>query len=139
MHFADVRDAADAIARAMLLPRPRPVYHLVGTVSTLNAFFCAVAAAAGMRRTWRVLPTWVMLAAARLNHRLGSPLHVLPDPVVIEMAGHHWDHRSRYAEAEFGYASRAPEQTLRDTVDWLREHYPDWQAAADQEAGQLHL
>jgi dihydroflavonol-4-reductase len=124
MHFADVRDAADAIVRAMLLARPRPVYHLVGTVSSLDAFFSSVAAAAGLRRTWRVLPSWLVLAAARLNRRLGSPLHVLPDPVLLEMAGHHWDHRSRYAEPELGYASRPPEETLRDTVDWLREHHP---------------
>jgi dihydroflavonol-4-reductase len=128
MHFADVRDAADAIVRAMLLPRPRPVYHLVGTVSSLDAFFCGVAEAAGMRRTWRVLPAWVMRVAARVNRRLGSPLRVLPDPVLIEMAGHHWDHRSRHAEQEIGYASRAPEQTLRDTVAWLREHHPEFAA-----------
>lgn len=125
MHFADVRDAADAIVRAMLLPQPRPVYHLVGTVSSLDAFFSRVAAAAGLRRTWRVLPSWLMLTAARLNRRLGSPLHVLPDPVLLEMASHHWDHRSRYAESELDYASHAPEETLRDTVDWLREHHPE--------------
>jgi dihydroflavonol-4-reductase len=125
MHFADVRDAADAIVRAMLLPRPRPVYHLVGTVSSLDAFFGRVAAAAGLQRTWRVLPSWLMLAAARLNRRLGSPLHVLPDPVLLDMAGHHWDHRSRYAERELGYASRAPDETLRDTVGWLRAHHPE--------------
>jgi nucleoside-diphosphate-sugar epimerase len=129
MHFADVRDAADAMVRALLLPRPRPVYHLVGAVSSLDEFFCRVAAAAGLRRTWRVLPSWLMLAAARLNRRLGSPLHVLPDPVLLEMASHHWDHRSRYAEPELGYASRAPEETLRDTVDWLREHHPELRRA----------
>jgi dihydroflavonol-4-reductase len=127
MHFADVRDAADAIVRAMLLPAPRPVYHLVGTVSSLDAFFCSVAEAAGLRRGWRVLPSWLILGAARLNRRLGSPLHVLPDPVLVEMACHHWDHRSRYAEPELGYASRAPGETLRDTVDWLREHHPELQ------------
>lgn len=131
MHFADVRDAAEAIVRAMLLPQPRPIYHLVGTVSSLDEFFSRVAGAAGLRRTWRVLPSWLMLAAARLNRRLGSPLHVLPDPVLLDMAGHHWDHRSRYAEPELGYASRAPEETLRDTVDWLREHHPDLIRAAD--------
>jgi dihydroflavonol-4-reductase len=125
MHFADVRDAADAIVRAMLLPRPRTIYHLVGTVSSLDEFFCRVAEAAGLRRTWRVLPSWVMVAAARLNRRFGSPLHVLPDPVLLEMASHHWDHRSRHAEAELGYASRAPADTLHDTVEWLREHHPD--------------
>jgi dihydroflavonol-4-reductase len=123
MHFADVRDAADATVRAMLLPQPRPVYHLVGTVSSLDAFFSQVAAAAGLRRSWRVLPSWLMRGAARLNQLLGSPLHVLPDPVLLEMASHHWDHRSRYAEPDLGYASRAPEETLRDTVAWLREHH----------------
>lgn len=131
MHFADVRDAAEAIVRAMLLPQPRPVYHLVGTASSLDAFFGRVAAAAGLRRTWRVLPSPLMVAAARLNRRLGSPLHVLPDPVLLEMASHHWDHRSRYAEPELGYASRSPEETLRDTVEWLREHHPELRRAAD--------
>jgi dihydroflavonol-4-reductase len=129
MHFADVRDAADAIVRAMMLPQPRPVYHLVGAVSSLDEFFRGVAQAAGLRRTWRVLPSWLMLAAARLNRRLGSPLHVLPDPVLLEMASHHWDHRSRYAEPELGYASRPPQETLRDTVDWLRQHHPELRPA----------
>jgi dihydroflavonol-4-reductase len=72
----------------------------------------------------------VMRVAARVNRRLGSPLRVLPDPVLIEMAGHHWDHRSRHAEQELGYASRAPEETLRDTVAWLREHHPEFAAAS---------
>jgi dihydroflavonol-4-reductase len=125
MHFADVRDVADAIVRAMLLPRPRPVYHLVGTSSTLDGFFRMVAEAAGMRPTWRTLPAGVLRAAAGINAAVGSPLHVLPDPVLVEMAGHHWDHRSRYAEEELGYRSRAPEETLRDTVEWLREHHPE--------------
>jgi dihydroflavonol-4-reductase len=125
MHFADVRDAADAILAAMLLPRPRPVYHLVGTVSSLDSFFRRVAAAAGLRRSWRVLPAALLRAAARLNQRLGSPLRILPDPVLVEMAAHHWDHRSRHAEIDLGYASRPPDDTLRDTVEWLREHHPE--------------
>jgi dihydroflavonol-4-reductase len=134
MHFADVRDAADAIVRAMLLPQPRPVYHLVGTVSSLDAFFGRVAEVAGLRRTWRVLPSWLMRAAARLNRRLDSPLDVLPDPVLLEMAGHHWDHRSRYAEPDLGYASRAPDETLRDTIDWLRAHHPELSRTPHQAA-----
>jgi dihydroflavonol-4-reductase len=129
MHFADVRDAADAIVAAMLLPSPRPVYHLVGTVSSLEGFFRLVAEAAGVPATWRVLPAGLLRVAARVNRRLGSPLHALPDPVLVEMAGHFWDHRSRYAEAELGYASRDPQETLRDTVAWLREHHPELRGA----------
>jgi dihydroflavonol-4-reductase len=134
MHFADVRDVADAMVRAMLLDRPRPVYHMVGTVSTLDGFFRMVADAAGTRPTWRALPAWLLRVAARVNARLGSPLHVLPDPVLVEMAGHHWDHRSRYAEEELGYRSRAPQETLRDTVAWLREHHPELGGGSGGEA-----
>lgn len=129
MHFADVRDAAEAMVRAMLLPAPRPVYHLVGTASSLDGFFRAVADAAGMRRSWRVLPAWLLRGAARVNARLGSPLHVLPDPVLLEMAAHHWEHRSRWAEEDLGYRSRAPEETLRDTVEWLRAHHPEFRSS----------
>lgn len=132
MHFADVRDASDAIVGAMLLPEPRPVYHLVGTVSSLDGFFRRVAEAAGVRPSWRVLPAGVLLFAARVNRRLGSPLHVLPDPVLVEMAAHHWDHRSRFAEAELGYRSREPRDTLGDTVEWLREHHPELRQRASQ-------
>lgn len=125
MHFADVRDAAEAMVRAMLLPSARPVYHLAGTASSLDEFFRGVAAAAGTRPSWRVLPAGLLRGAARLNARLGSPLHVLPDPVLVEMAAHHWEHRSRWAEEDLGYRSRAPEETLRDTVEWLRQHHPE--------------
>lgn len=127
MHFVDVRDAADAIVQALLTPRPRPVYHLVGTASTLDEFLANVARIAGVRRSWRILPGALLRGAARINARLGSPLHVLPDPALVEMASHYWDHRSRYAEAELGYRSRPPEETLRDTVQWLRDHHPELQ------------
>jgi dihydroflavonol-4-reductase len=128
MHFADVRDVAEGMVRAMLLPSPRPVYHFVGTVSTLDAFFRAVAAAAGVRPRWRVLPAGLLRTAARVNRRLGGPLHVLPDPVLVEMAAHHWDHRSRWAEDDLGYRSRPPQETLGDTVEWLRAHHPSLRA-----------
>jgi dihydroflavonol-4-reductase len=129
MNFADVRDVADAIARAVQLPQPRPVYHLTGNASTLDEFFREVAKLAGIEPSWRVLPAAVMRLAARLNARLGSPLGVLPDPVLVEMASHYWDHRSRFAEADLGYRRRPPEETLRDTIRWLREYHPQFSAA----------
>ena len=53
----------------------------------------------------------------------GEPLHVLPDPVVVEMAAHYWGVRSLYAAEDLGYKSRDPRETLRDTVDWLRANH----------------
>lgn len=125
MHFVDVRDAADAMVRAMTHPHPHPVYHLPGTVCTLREFFGMVAEQAGVSPSWRVLPRGLVRFAARLNALTGSRLHVVPDPVVIEMAGHHWEIRSRHAEADLGYRSRAPERTIADTISWLRLNHPD--------------
>jgi len=120
MHFVDVRDAADAMVRAMLHPAPKPVYHLVGTRSTLDEFFRMAAKEAGTDPSWRTLPTRLLLYLARLNEKTRLHLHVIPDPVVIEMASHHWGLASRYAEADLGYRSRPPEETLRDTIKWMR-------------------
>jgi dihydroflavonol-4-reductase len=125
MHFVDVRDAADALVRAVRYPRPRPVYHLRGTATTLDAFFRLVAEEAGIRPRWKRLPSSVILGAARLNRLFGSPVSVIPDPVLIEMAAHHWDIGSRHAEDDLGFRSRPPERTIADTVAWLRAHHPE--------------
>ena len=48
----------------------------------------------------------------------GAPPHLLPDPVVVEMAAHHWGARSLHAATDLGYKPRDPSETLRDTIDW---------------------
>lgn len=125
MHFVDIRDAASAMVRAMRHPNPHPVYHLTGTASTLDEFFRMVSKHAGLKASWISLPGWLLQGLARLNELSGRPLHILPDPVVVEMASHHWDLRSRRAETDLDYGSRPPEQTIADTVSWLRLHHPD--------------
>ena len=40
------------------------------------------------------------------------------------MGSHYWGLSSLYAEADLGYRSRDPRETLRDTIDWLRAHHP---------------
>jgi dihydroflavonol-4-reductase len=125
MSFVDVRDAADAMVRAMLLPTAKPVYHLAGTACTLDEFFRSVSREAGLEPSWKVLPAGLLWHVARLNEMSGSPLRVLPDPVVIEMATHYWDIRSRNAEADLGYRSRPPEETIADTVAWMRNNHPE--------------
>lgn len=120
MHFADVRDAALALARAMVRTGARPVYHLPGTVSSIEQFFALTGSIAGRKPPSLVLP----YRAAWWLARLGAPLGVLPDPVVIEMAAHYWGMRSLYAESELGYRSRPAADTLHDTIAWLRANHP---------------
>lgn len=126
--FVDIRDAATAMVRAMRHPNPKPVYHLAGPAFTLETFFGMVAEQAGMKPSWITLPTQLLRHAARLNAWTGLRLHVIPDPVVIEMATHHWDICSRDAESDLGFRSRAAEETIADTVAWLRANPPEVQA-----------
>jgi nucleoside-diphosphate-sugar epimerase len=128
MHFVDVRDAADAIHRAMRGRSVRPVYHLPGTAGSVEEFFRMVEEVSGAPAPRRVLPYRPAWLAASLVERLGvwlrgEALHALPDPVVVEMASHYWGVRSLYAAEDLGYKSRDPRETLRDTVDWLRANH----------------
>jgi dihydroflavonol-4-reductase len=118
MHFADVRDVAAALVAIMERETVRPVYHLPGTASTIEDFYRMVAEVAGVPAPRRVIGYRPALWLSKLSHGLG--LHLLPAPLLVEMAAHYWGMHSKYAEAELGYRSRDPRETLRDTVDWLR-------------------
>ena len=120
MHFADVRDAARALWRAMIREPARPVYHLPGTISSVEEFFGLTAEVAGRRPPRLVLPYRPAWWLARIS----APLRVLPDPVIIEMAAHYWGMRSRYAEADLEYRSRPGRETVADTVAWIMAHHP---------------
>ena len=124
-NFVDIRDAATAIVRAMRHADPKPVYHLAGTEVTLENFFGMIAEQAGLEPSWTRLPARMAWHAARLNAKSRLRFNALPDPVVIEMTMHYWDIRSQNAEADLGYASRAPEVTIADTVAWLRANPPE--------------
>lgn len=121
MAFVDVRDVAQALVRLTELERVRPVYHLPGTACSVRAFFEMAEPFAGVRAP-RVVPFLPARLLGSVFARLG--VHLLPDPVVIEMASRYWDVRSRYAEAELGFRSRDPRETLADTIAWLRENAP---------------
>ncbi|HEV8599987.1 MAG TPA: NAD-dependent epimerase/dehydratase family protein [Gemmatimonadales bacterium] len=118
MHFADVRDVARALVRVMELPRAHPIYHLPGTVCSLEEFYGQVATLSGRPAPRFIMPYWPAWLLATLAQRLG--LGLLPEPSLIEMASHHWAMRSKYAAAELDYVSRPANETLADTIEWLR-------------------
>jgi nucleoside-diphosphate-sugar epimerase len=120
MHFADVRDVAAALVRIMGLPHARPVYHLPGTMCSIEEFYGMTAAVSGRKPPSLVIPYGPALALSRLSARLG--LHLLPEPSLVEMAAHYWAMRSKYAEEELKWRPRPGLETLRDTVEWVRSH-----------------
>jgi dihydroflavonol-4-reductase len=123
MNFVDIRDVADALVRAMQVEKPRPVYHFPGTQCTLDQFFRWCADEAGLPPNWIKLPGKALWGIAMLN-QMTANLHVVPDPVVIEMGAHHWGVKSKYI-AELGFRNRPARETLADTIAWLRENHPE--------------
>jgi dihydroflavonol-4-reductase len=120
MHFADVRDVAAAILRSLEHPSPRPIYHLTGTICTISEFFALAEEVSGAPAPRRTIPA----GAAWWMARILAPLQVLPDPVLIEMAGHYWGTASHHAGDDLDYRSRDPSETMRDTIEWLRANHP---------------
>ncbi len=45
------------------------------------------------------------------------------DPASADMANYYWYIDSQRAADELGFRPRAPEQTLRETIDWLRGRF----------------
>lgn len=125
MHFTDVRDAACALVRLAQVTHPRPIYHLPGQHSTLAAFFQQVGDLARVPLTRRRAPTWLLLGAAHCGERWSRWTGAqrprwLPDPVVVEMSECFWGLASSFSHAELGYKPRPPDETLLDTIEWMR-------------------
>ncbi|MGE3724130.1 MAG: NAD-dependent epimerase/dehydratase family protein [Candidatus Sericytochromatia bacterium] len=129
MHFIDIRDAAAALIRAMIHESPQPVYHLSGVACSIDSFFRMVEKASGIGPVPPQLPHPLALTIARTASGLskilpGNHESPLPDPVVVEMAGKYWDVRSRYAAKDLGFQNRHGQDTIDDTVKWLKNHHP---------------
>jgi len=136
--YTDVRDVAQALLAALERPAAQPVYHLPGHACGIEEFFALVEEVSGVPgpplklpyRPARLLAGLVEGLGGRL---LGEPPHLLPDPVLVEMAAHYWAVRSLFAESELGYRIRDRRETIRDTVEWLRANHPALRDAAGAE------
>ncbi len=129
MHFVDIRDAAAAMAQAMRIESPQPLYHLSGVACSIGNFFRMVEQASGVKPPSMFLPYPLALTLAHTGVALakiipGMHESPLPDPVVVEMANKFWDVRSRYAAQDLNFYNRNGQATINDTVDWLIQHHP---------------
>lgn len=129
IHFIDIRDAAEAMAAAMFLEAPKPVYHLEGTACTVVDFFEMVEVASGVPTPKLRLSPSLALRVAQVvdwcSHALPGDRHSpLPDPVVFEMAARYWGLRSRWAADDLDWRPRDGQTTVDETVRWLREVHP---------------
>jgi dihydroflavonol-4-reductase len=130
LSFVDVRDAADALCRAMDRGHPGERY-LVGACNlTVAEFFARLSRISGVRGPFLPMPRSRRLASLgaalveRLAARVGVPTRV--DPVSVEMAQSFWYLDASKAERQLDWSARDPGITLLDTVEDLRARGVVW-------------
>ncbi len=137
--FVDARDAAHGMLLAFERGRAGERYLLNAKNLTVVAFFQRLERLTGVKAPWLRLPKSRELAvgASRLFSRaieaIGGTSPV--DEGSVEMGQYFWYCDSAKAERELGWQARDPGETLRDTVEDLRERGlvslpDDWTSAA---------
>ena len=124
LSFVDVRDAARAFASALERGRPGQRYLLGGANMSFRDFFGRLERISGVAAPRLSLPAKVNVAGVRLLERLSAwrGVEAPIDAPSVEMGERWWYCDSAKAGAELGFAPRDPQETLVDTVRWLRQH-----------------
>ena len=118
LNFVDVRDAADAVVRAMESGAPGRRYLIGGHNMTVREFFGMLERLSGVRSPRMEMPeSWSRKGAAFLRglYSLAGKQYPLDDSTV-EMAYRFWYVDNTRARTELGLAPRPAEETLRDTI-----------------------
>jgi len=123
LNFVDVRDAADALIKAMRVGVPGRRYLLGGHNITVKEFFALIERVAGVRAPrLEISETWSRRGAAFLRRLYGWAGRNFPiDDCTLEMAYRFWYFDSERGKSELGLTPRPAEETIRDTVDFLRK------------------
>jgi dihydroflavonol-4-reductase len=123
--FVDVRDCAQAFAAALTRGRPGERYLLSGANMTFRDFFGRLERLSGVAAPRVKLPSQVNLAGVKLLERFASwrgqeaPI----DAASVAMGERFWYCDAGKAEAELGFRARDPQETLAETVRWLRQTF----------------
>jgi dihydroflavonol-4-reductase len=139
LSFVDVRDAADAMFRAMERGRGGERYLVGGCNLTVADFFGRLSRIGRVRAPWLPMPrSWQVASLGaqlieRVAARLGVPTRV--DAVSVEMAQCFWYVDSTKAERELGWSARDPGITLYDTITDLRDRGVVWPVGVSSPAG----
>jgi dihydroflavonol-4-reductase len=121
-----VRDFADGMLRAASSGRSRERYLLSGENVMATDLLQRAAAIAGVRAP-RFMPPQPLLRAAVAAVDVLSRLRRRPAPItrdVLQVIGRYAWYDTTKARAELGWEPRPLQQTLEDTIAWLRNPAP---------------
>lgn len=126
LNFVDVRDTAAALAKALETGVPGRRYLIGGYNLTIKEFFALLKRVSGVRGPrWELPESWARRGAAVLRRLYRLARHTYPvDDVTIEMAYRFWYFDNSRAKSELGLNPRPAEETIRDTLTFLRRRKP---------------
>lgn len=124
--FVDVRDIADGLVRAAEHGKPGRIYLLSGRFASIPDLMDLIQSASGVKKPALRLPQWILKplmpgiefyyrATGRPPQFTRGSLRLLSLNVTVD---------SSRARDELGYNPRPLEETVKDTVDWLRQEGP---------------
>ena len=125
LSFVDARDAARAFHAAMQRGAHGERYLLGAANWTFEKFFRRLERITKVSAPFISLPSRLAVAGARGLNSLFRQWKLAPpvEPTEIEMAEYFWYLDSSKAERELGFAPRDPQETLLDTVNYVRENF----------------
>jgi dihydroflavonol-4-reductase len=125
LSFVDARDAARAFRAAMERGAHGERYLLGSANWTFDKFFGRLERITKVPAPFLSLPSKLTLAGARGISSLYKHWKLAPpvEPNEIEMAEYFWYLDASKAQAELGFNPRDPQETLLDTVTYVRENF----------------
>ena len=125
LNFVDVRDAATAFITALDKGRHQEKYLLGAANMTFEQFFGRLGRLSGVSSPRLKVPKKLAIAGSSFISSVyknwGKTSPVMPNEV--EQAEYFWYFDSSKAEEELGFAPRDPQETLQDTISYLRKSF----------------
>ncbi|MBX7054218.1 MAG: NAD-dependent epimerase/dehydratase family protein [Pyrinomonadaceae bacterium] len=125
LNFVDVRDAAAAFITALEKGRHQERYLLGAENMTFEQFFGRLARLSGVSAPMLKVPKKFAMAGSNIINSFyknwGKTSPVMPNEV--EQAEYFWYFDSSKAAEELDFAPRDPQETLQDTIAYLKRNF----------------
>jgi dihydroflavonol-4-reductase len=125
LSFVDVRDAASVFISALEKGRHQEKYLLGSANMTFEDFFGRLERLSGVRAPMIKVPRKLAMAGSSLVESVFKHWG-RSSPVVskeVDQAEHFWYFDSSKARDELGFSARDPQESMQDTISYLRQNF----------------
>jgi dihydroflavonol-4-reductase len=125
LNFVDARDAANAFVQALDKGRHQERYLLGAVNWTFAEFFGRLERLTGVSAPMLRVPKRMAVVGSNIIESLYKNWNKTApfEASEVEMGGYFWYFDSTKAEDELGFTTREPQETLQDTIKYLRENF----------------